>query len=672
MKDKKIQIKKISLKREIIHLLILTSIIPIALIATVNAYSLNNNIIKVNNSIINENENLIKEALEIDYKNTTKNLEYLALDVNAKGLKNNENGEEILLQKTLENFLKINDDIDNVYMASEDGKFIVIPDAEIEEGFDARQRDWYKNALDNPNEVVVSDVYTGAVTGKVMVSYSKAVFNNKGEFQGVIGVDKDLEKFSEIVKKIDNMNSAYASIFTKEGTIIADKDPKIIGKNIKDFPWIEEVLKIEDGKSKYIKINDVMYSVNRVIEKESGYTICVFIQRKELISLYVKELIIPVIIFILSIALMIISSKVFTRKLTNPIKEVVKILNKIKDGDFTDHAEINEHYNVEVTSMLEGANALVDDMGGLLAGVKDSSENVNEGCRTLFRIISESSNVSEEIAKSVQEIAQGATNQAAQLEESVMIVGGLEEEIDKSLASSDKMLKTSKEVKDSSQEGMVSIEELSEKYAENKEANDKIVNKVNLLSEKSSQVGIIVEVIKSITEQTNLLALNASIEAARAGEVGKGFAVVAEEVRKLAEESAKSASEINLVIDEIKRSISELDREILKTSKLNDETGESLVATKLKFEVIDNIINELETNIREVTYSLDKITISKDNVVFKISEVAAVGQETAAITEELSAASEEQSSGLQEIANEAECLKDSSQNLNEVISKFKI
>ena len=183
------------------------------------------------------------------------------------------------------------------------------------------------------------------------------------------------------------------------------------------------------------------------------------------------------------------------------------------------------------------------------------------------------------------------------------------------------MLKTSNEVESSSQEGMIAIEELSEKYAQNKEANDKIVNKVNLLSEKSNQVGLIVEVIKSITEQTNLLALNASIEAGRAGEVSKGFAVVAEEVRKLAEESAKSASEINLVIDEIKRSISELDREILKTSKLNDETGESLIATKIKFEVIDKIINELESNIEEVTNSLHIITMSKDNVVFKISEL---------------------------------------------------
>lgn len=672
MGDKKIKIKRISLKREIYKLLLLTSIIPIILIVVVNSYSLSRNIINVNNSIINGNINLIKYALANDYKNSHMNLEYLAEDANAKGFKDSNNDEAKWLQKSLENFLNAHDDVANVYMASENGRFIIAPNAEIEEGFNATQRDWYKEAINNPKEVVVSQPYIDVVSKKIMVAYSKAVFNDKGELQGVIAIDKNLEKLSDTVKKIDNMNSAYSTIFTPNGTIIADEDSNMIGKNVNDLPWIEKVLNIEDGKSQYIKINDLNYSVNKVIEKESGYTICVFVQSKELISLYVKEIIIPVIILVLAIAVLIISSRIFTKKLTSPIKEVVKIINKIKDGNFTEYAEINEHYNIEVTSMLEGANALVNDMGALLSGVKEASESVNEGCSTLFNIISESSNVGEEIAKSVQEIAQGATNQAAQLEEGVIIVGGLEEEIDKSLASSEKMLRTSNEVKSSSQEGMIAIEELSEKYAENKEANDNIVNKVNLLSEKSNQVGLIVEVIKSITEQTNLLALNASIEAARAGEVGKGFAVVAEEVRKLAEESAKSASEINLVIDEIKRSISELDREILKTSKLNDETGESLIATKIKFEVIDKMINELETNIEEVTNSLDIITMSKDNVVFKISEVSAVGEETAAITEELSAASEEQSSGLQEIANEAEGLKDNAKNLNDIIKKFKV
>ena len=385
-----------------------------------------------------------------------------------------------------------------------------------------------------------------------------------------------------------------------------------------------------------------------------------------------EDLILSIIVFISILILGIISSKIYTGKLTKPIRQVVDVLNKIKNGDFTEKVESKIYYNEEIDSMINGLNTLIEDMGVLLSGVKEASEKVNCGSETLFGIISESSNVGEEVAKSVQQIAEGATNQAAQLDEGVRVVGELEDEVNKSIESSDRMLNTSKEVKISSTEGIVAIENLSEIYEKNKEASENMALKVDMLSNKSEEIGIIIDAIKSITEQTNLLALNASIEAARAGEVGRGFAVVAEEVRKLAEESAKSATEINSVIGEIKGNIKEIYEDTVTTRKLNDDTQASLLKTKEKFGVIDNNINELEENIKEVTYSLDKITQSKDTVVYKISEVAAVSQETAAITEEVSAASEEQSSGLQEMAGEAETLKDYSEILNNLIKKFKM
>lgn len=272
----------------------------------------------------------------------------------------------------------------------------------------------------------------------------------------------------------------------------------------------------------------------------------------------------------------------------------------------------------------------------------------------------------------MQEIAGGATSQAEQLDEGVKIVSDLEEEINKSIDSSNNMLNSSREVKKSSEEGALAIENLSLKYNENIQASDNIVQRVDILTEKSNEVGTIIGAIKSITEQTNLLALNASIEAARAGEVGRGFAVVADEVRKLAEESSKSAIQINEVLNEIKSSINELYKDTMITNKINKETGVSLKITKEKFDVIDNSISCLEESIKEVTISLDGINESKDKVVNKISEVASVSQETAAITEEVSAASEEQSSGLQEMSCQAETLKEYSEILNKLIQKFKV
>ena len=663
---------KKTIKKEIIQLLIFTSIIPIIVIFIANFYSLNKNINEFTDSAIKSSINLVNEELVNIHLNSDRDVEYLSLDANAKGIKENKNNEAVWFEKTLQNYTKVNDDVVSAYIGSENGKFLLSPYEDMGSDYDPRNREWYKKAVNNPSEVIMSEPYEDAVNKRIVVTYSRAVFNDIGELQGVIAIDKNLEKLSEIVRNIDLGEGAFTTIFSKDGTIIANNDSSLIGKNAKDIPWIEKVLNIENNTSKYLKLDGITYLSYRSIESESGLNIAAFIPVSELIKTYVEDLILSIIVFISILILGIISSKIYTGKLTKPIRQVVDVLNKIKNGDFTEKVESKIYYNEEIDSMINGLNTLIEDMGVLLSGVKEASEKVNCGSETLFGIISESSNVGEEVAKSVQQIAEGATNQAAQLDEGVRVVGELEDEVNKSIESSDRMLNTSKEVKISSTEGIVAIENLSEIYEKNKEASENMALKVDMLSNKSEEIGIIIDAIKSITEQTNLLALNASIEAARAGEVGRGFAVVAEEVRKLAEESAKSATEINSVIGEIKGNIKEIYEDTVKTRKLNDDTQASLLKTKEKFGVIDNNINELEENIKEVTYSLDKITQSKDTVVYKISEVAAVSQETAAITEEVSAASEEQSSGLQEMAGEAETLKDYSEILNNLIKKFKM
>ncbi|WP_394899701.1 methyl-accepting chemotaxis protein [Clostridium tertium] len=670
-KGDKSNIKK-TIKKEIIQLLIFTSIIPIIVIFIANFYSLNKNINEFTDSAIKSSINLVNEELVNIHLNSDRDVEYLSLDANAKGIKENKNNEAVWFEKTLQNYTKVNDDVVSAYIGSENGKFLLSPYEDMGSDYDPRNREWYKKAVNNPSEVIMSEPYEDAVNKRIVVTYSRAVFNDIGELQGVIAIDKNLEKLSEIVRNIDLGEGAFTTIFSKDGTIIANNDSSLIGKNAKDIPWIEKVLNIENNTSKYLKLDGITYLSYRSIESESGLNIAAFIPVSELIKTYVEDLILSIIVFISILILGIISSKIYTGKLTKPIRQVVDVLNKIKNGDFTEKVESKIYYNEEIDSMINGLNTLIEDMGVLLSGVKEASEKVNCGSETLFGIISESSNVGEEVAKSVQQIAEGATNQAAQLDEGVRVVGELEDEVNKSIESSDRMLNTSKEVKISSTEGIVAIENLSEIYEKNKEASENMALKVDMLSNKSEEIGIIIDAIKSITEQTNLLALNASIEAARAGEVGRGFAVVAEEVRKLAEESAKSATEINSVIGEIKGNIKEIYEDTVTTRKLNDDTQASLLKTKEKFGVIDNNINELEENIKEVTYSLDKITQSKDTVVYKISEVAAVSQETAAITEEVSAASEEQSSGLQEMAGEAETLKDYSEILNNLIKKFKM
>ena len=82
-------------------------------------------------------------------------------------------------------------------------------------------------------------------------------------------------------------------------------------------------------------------------------------------------------------------------------------------------------------------------------------------------------------------------------------------------------------------------------------------DKVKEMSNRSKEIGRIVETIDDIADKTDMLALNAAVEAARAGEHGRGFAVVADQVRKLSEDSKGATRDIADLIERVQETVRE-------------------------------------------------------------------------------------------------------------------
>ncbi|MGA9120472.1 MAG: methyl-accepting chemotaxis protein, partial [Bacteroidota bacterium] len=189
-----------------------------------------------------------------------------------------------------------------------------------------------------------------------------------------------------------------------------------------------------------------------------------------------------------------------------------------------------------------------------------------------------------------------------------------------------------------------------------------VVNKsaatVKALGKSSDQIGEIIGVIDDIADQTNLLALNAAIEAARAGEQGRGFAVVADEVRKLAERTTKATKEIAGMIKAIQAdttgavsSMAEGTKEVDEGIKLADKAGVSL--------------NEIVEVSQKVTDMVSQIAAASE-------EQSSASEQISKNVEAISTVTAETAQGVQQIARAAEDLNRLTENLQQLLSRFKL
>ncbi|WP_371928933.1 methyl-accepting chemotaxis protein [Pseudomonas sp. LD120] len=215
-----------------------------------------------------------------------------------------------------------------------------------------------------------------------------------------------------------------------------------------------------------------------------------------------------------------------------------------------------------------------------------------------------------------------------------------------------------REAEAQAQQGQVNIDGSLQQIEQLSGTIDQAVDVIRTLATESTQIGTVLEVIRSIAEQTNLLALNAAIEAARAGEQGRGFAVVADEVRLLAQRTQQSTAEIQGMIERLQSHSEAAVKVIGDSSRASQLTIEQagLAGASL------NAIGQALRTLNGLNASIASATLQQSHVVedvnHNINQAAGLSQGTALAAQHSSTASHH--------------LKALSEQLNGLLRQFRV
>ena len=531
------------------------------------------------------------------------------------------------------------DNIQAVWLGDIDANVVTQSDGfTSDSSFEITERTWYRAV--ETNSTILTSAYVDASTGNLILSAATPVYDENGKnIIGVAGADIALEHIGFVI------------LVTSDGTIIYHPNSDNQLKNLSELNVSDSVMKAiqsQNGTSvKYKADGSSKYGYVGRIGTTDYYTLSCMPSSEYLASL-IQCIIIVLLLVIVGVVIIIMAIRRLAGNITKPIVALNEVAQELAEGnldvslDVSSENEIGEladsiqktvdrlkeyiNYIDEIAYVLNRLSdgklkfTLKYDYAGDFAKVKDGMMHISESLQGMIEnIINSSAQVSagaDDLSRAAQNIAEGASTQAASVEElvatSVSVSEQVKENTDDALKSADETARVTKMMQDS------------------RTQMDQMTEAMNKITETSNEVVSIIKTIEDIADQTNLLALNASIEAARAGEAGKGFAVVASEIGSLAEGSSKAA---NNTKDLIGISIQEIERGTELAANVVASMQEVLDA----IENVNGMIGKSAENNQTQNQNIEQIKIGIEEISKAVEDNSASAEETSATSEELAA-----------------------------------
>ena len=323
------------------------------------------------------------------------------------------------------------------------------------------------------------------------------------------------------------------------------------------------------------------------------------------------------------------------QRLETAIATLINEVVDATDGDLTVRAKLN---SVELSTVADLFNAVIDNLQGIAIEAKQSSSQVGLYLKQ-----------NEEV---VLILAEQALSEAAETRNTLMSIEQMSQSIQAVAANASQVEQIADDTYNTVLSSTNNMDSTVNSITNLRTTVGETSKKMKRLGESSQKISQAVSFIEEIALRTNILAINATVEAGRAGEYGQGFSIVAEQVAGLAEQSAAATKEIASIVAEIQAETQDVNQamesgtaQVVETTRLVESTKESLGLVLEKSQTIDRLMKSIsQTTVsqadtsREVTKLMEKIAQSSETTSQSSQRVASSIVETAQVAQKLESA----------------------------------
>lgn len=613
---------------------------------------------KVNEQIVRsakENIELMDKFITRTIEPAIKEAEYLAATLERTS---GENQAQML--RSIKTFQSLHPEMLHTFVGLKNGQMLVTP-FDLPDGYDPRTSIWYKQAMNSPGKVFITEPYVDTGTKDIVVTISVALQQGGG----VVGLDVNLKALSDNIKQIKIGREGYAFILDQAKKVVSHPVHKAGEKA--DFAGVEPIFASHSGDFEYEvegQESHVFFTTNQLTGWKLAGVISVDEAKSEASPIFVVMLI----VLIAALLYGILRSYFVIRSIMVPLRSIKEIAHRISEGDLRERIQV--HTNDEFGELGESFNYMADSLSAMIREAHEKSEQLAASSQQLNASADQTNQATEQITSVMQEVAAGSERQVEGIEKTARTINEMSVNAREMASRVQAVNAVALQANDMSIKGNQVIQQVVGQMQSIDATVRGLAGMVQGLSQRSQEIGKIIEVITTLSNQTNLLALNAAIEAARAGEHGRGFAVVADEVRKLAEQSTESAGKIASLIHSIQQetaaavqSMTTGTQEVEHGMRVVDEAGQL-------FAQIQKSVAESATEFQKVLAAVEEVANGTKEVAATVEMMSRIIDANSGDIQTVFAATEEQLAFMQEISASSTSLAKMADELHGLVRKF--